>query len=126
MDLDAFTSRLGDGQGRVVAPDGSISFVLGDVEPGRLFELVAGDHVEVMQTTDLTGVALVRALVTLRVPKSVPAGLAWEASVIVDGVKRARATCAAGRTRSITDLVANVSKLAGSHEVGVRLELVAA
>jgi hypothetical protein len=46
--------------------------------------------------------------------------------VIVDGAKRARATCAAGRTRSISDLAANVSKLAGSHVVGVRLELVAA
>ena len=57
--------------------------------------------------------------------QGVPAGLAWEASVVVDGVKRSRMTCAPGRTRSITDLAANVSKLTGTHDVGVRLELVA-
>lgn len=125
MELDAFTCRLGDGQGRVVASGGELQFVLGDVEPGRRFDLALGDHVDVTQSTDLTGVALVRAIITLRAPKSMPAGLAWEASVIVDGAKRARATCAPGRTRAITDLAANVSKLAGAHEVGVRLELVA-
>ena len=86
---------------------------------------VAGDRVEVAQSTDLSGVALVRAILRMRVPKGVPAGLAWEASVVVDGVKRSRMTCAPGRTRSITDLAANVSKLTGTHDVGVRLELVA-
>jgi len=44
-------------------------------------------------------------------------------SIIVDGVKAARATCRAGRKRLLTDLAANVSKLTGLHEVGVRLEL---
>jgi len=126
MELDAFTSRLGDGQGRLVARDGEVRFVLGDAEPGRFFDLVAGDRIEVTQSTDLTGVALVRAIVELRMPQSIPPGLAWEASVVVDGVKYARTTCAAGRTRSITDLAANVSKLSGAHDVGVRLELVAA
>jgi hypothetical protein len=126
MELDAFTSRLGDGQGRVVAPDGEIHFVLGDAEPGRFFDLVPGDRIEVTQSTDLTGVALVRAIVELRVPQSIPPGLAWEASVIVDGAKYARTTCAPGPTRLIRDLAANVSKLSGAHDVGVRLELVAA
>lgn len=126
MELDAFTSRLGDGQGLVVAPDGEVRFVLGDAESGRFFDLVVGDRIEVTQSTDLSGVALVRAIVDLRVPQSVPPGLAWEASVVVDGVKYARTTCAPGRTRSITDLAANVSKLSGTHDVGVRLELVAA
>jgi len=126
MELDAFTSRLGDGQGRVVGADGEIRFVLGDAEPGRLFDLVPGDRIQVTQSTDLTGVALVRAILELRIPPSVPPGLAWEASVVVDGAKYARTTCAPGRTRSITDLAANVSKLSGAHDVGVRLELVAA
>jgi hypothetical protein len=125
MELDAFTSRLGDGQGLVVAPDGEVRFVLGDVEPGRFFDLTVGDRIEVTQSTDLSGVALVRAIVELRVPQSVPPGRAWEASVIVDGVKYARTTCAPGRRRSISDLAANVSKLSGPHDVGVRLELVA-
>ena len=123
MELDAFTSRLGDGQGRV-AVGGEVRFVLGDTEPGRFFDVVAGDRVEVTQSTDLTGVALVRVLARLRAPKGVPPGLAWEVSVVVDGVKQARMTCAPGRSRSITDLAANVSKLTGLHDVGVRLELV--
>lgn len=125
MALDAFTSRLGDGEGRIPTPAGEVRFVLGDGEPGRFFDLVAGDHVDVSQSTDLTGIALVRVLVRLRVPRGVPADRAWEASVVVDGVKRARMTCAPGCTRSITDLAANVSKLTGMHDVGVRLELVA-
>ncbi len=125
MELDAFTSRLGEGQGLVPSTEGALHFVLGDVERGRRFNLAPGDHVEVTQTTDLTGIALVRAIVTLRVPKIVPDNLAWEVSVVVDGAKRARATCAPGRTRRIAELAANVSKLAGDHAVGVRLELVA-
>jgi hypothetical protein len=54
MELTAFTSRLGEGQGRL---EPSV-FVLGDNEPGRTFELVRGDHVEVTQVVDLTGVTL--------------------------------------------------------------------
>ena len=129
MELDAFTSRLGVGQGRIAplnaAPaSGEYVFVLGEDEPGRVFELAPGDRAEVVQDTDLTGVDLVRAHLRLRVPASLPAGLGWEASIVVDGVKAARATCRPGRKREITDLAANVSKLAGVHQVGVRLELV--
>ena len=124
MDLDAFTGRLGNGQGRVATPAGEARFILGDTEPGRLFDLVAGDRVEVAQSTDLTGVALVRATLRMRVPKGVPAGLAWEASIAVDGVKRSRMPCRPGRTRAITVLTPNVSNLTGRHDFGVRTELV--
>ncbi len=129
MELDAFTSRLGLGQGRIAPANatpgsGDHVFVLGDDEPGRFFELAAGDHAEVVQDTDLTDVTLVRAHLRLRVPASLPSTHGWEASIVVDGVKAARATCRAGRVRLLTDLVANVSKLTGLHEVGVRLELV--
>jgi len=129
MALTAFTSRLGLGQGRIRpshAPTqaGELVFVLGDDEPGRFFELAAGDHAEVTQSVDLTGAALVRAVLRLRVPKTLPAGLAWEAAIVVDGVSFARARSGRGRERVITDLAANVSKLAGVHAVGVRLELV--
>ena len=126
MELDAFTSRLGAGQGRIVTQQGEVFFVLGDAESGHSFDLVVGDRIEVTQSTDLTGVALVRAVLELRVPPGMPHGFAWEASVVVDGVKYARTTCAPGRRRSITDLAANVSKLSGVHDVGVRLELVVA
>jgi hypothetical protein len=131
MELDAFRSRLGIGQGRIspqgaVPASGDFVFVLGEDEAGRLFDLAAGDHAEVVQDTDLTGVDLVRAHLRLRVSASVPAGLAWEVSVIVGGTKRARATALPGRERELTDLAANVSKLAGVHQVGVRLELMEA
>lgn len=129
MALTAFTSRLGRGQGRLAtskAAGGDYAFVLGDAELGRLFELAPGDHAEVTQQTDLTGVMLVRALLRLRVPASTPPGLAWEASIIVGGTKRASMRAKPGRERLVTDLAANVSKLSGLHTIGVRLELVTA
>lgn len=128
MALTAFTSRLGLGQGRLrtsKATAGEFAFVLGEVEPGRCFELAVGDHAEVTQATDLTGLDLVRAALRLRVPASMPPGLAWEASLVVDGTKLARVSAKPGRERLLTDLAANVSKLVGLHRVGVRLELVA-
>ena len=131
MELDAFTSRLGLGQGRIrptsiPAGSGEYAFVLGEDEPGRFFELALGDRAEVGQDTDLTEVDLVRAHVGLRVPAGVPVGFAWEVSIVVDGVKYASATARPGRSRTVTDLAANVSKLAGMHAVSVRLELVGA
>ena len=127
MELTAFESRLGLSQGRVQqaeAASGEYVFVLGDNEAGRIFELAPGDRAEVFQETDLTGVDLLRAHLRLRVPAGLPANLAWEASILVGGIKHAWATCPPGREREITDLAANVSKMVGLHEVGVRLELV--
>lgn len=131
MSFAVFTSRLGLGQGRVrptslPAGSGEYAFVLGEDEPGRLFELTVGDRAEVVQDTDLTDLDLVRAHFGLRVPAGVPAGFAWEASILVDGVKLAIATARPGRSRTVTDLAANVSKLSGMHTVAVRLELVGA
>ena len=126
MALTAFTSRVGQGQGRLrtsKAAAGEFAFVLGEDEPGRFFDLIAGDHVEVTQPTDLTDVKLVRVLLRLRIPASTPPGVVWEASIVVDGIKLARATARPGRERLVTDLGANVSKLSGVHTVGVRLEL---
>ncbi len=128
MALSAFTSRLGRGQGRLLTTNstsGDYAFVLGDDEAGRFFELAPGDHVDVTQTVDVTDVTLVRALLRLRAPASTPPGLAWEASLIVDGAKLARMRARQGRERFATDLAANVSKLTGAHVIGVRLELVA-
>ena len=79
------------------ATSGDYAFVLGDDEPGRLFELAPGDHAEVTQNTDLTGVMLVRAFLRLRVPASTPPGLAWEASIIVDGASDSLAGVTEGR-----------------------------
>jgi hypothetical protein len=120
MELTAFTSRLGEGQGR----HGPGVFVLGDDEPGRTFEFARGDHVEVTQVVELTGVTLVRTSLKVRTPKRMPLGFAWEVSIAVDGVKYSGVTLRAGSERSLDDLAANVSKLTGQHTVGVRLELV--
>ena len=129
MTLTAFDCRLGSGQGRLQRRTGTPGsgdwiFVIGDDEPGQRYDLAAGDRGEVSQPIDLTGADLVRARLHLRVPGDVPAGLAWEASITIDGVQAARATCRPGQERVLTDLAANVSKLAGVHLVGVRLQLV--
>ena len=130
MARTAFDSRLGTGQGRTPGPSGFATgdhvFVLGDAQPGWTALLNVGDHAEVTQEADLTEADLVRARLRLRVPADVPAGLAWEASLTVDGEKRARTLGRPGRTRDVLDLAANVSKLSGTHTVGVRLELVEA
>jgi hypothetical protein len=120
MELTAFTSRLGEGQGWL----GPGVFILGDDEALRLFELAPGDYVEVTQPVDLTHVSLVLSAMTLRVPASLPAGVAWEASLVVDGVQSAAFRGTPGRERAVSDLAANVSKLTGVHVVGVRLQLV--
>lgn len=133
--LTAFDCRLGVGQGRLpreaLAPgadpapgSGDFVFVLGDAEHGRRYDLDQGDYAEVTQPVDVTDADLVRASLHLRVPDDVPPGMSWEVSLVVDGVKQAQARCHPGRTRTITDLAANVSKLAGVHLVGVRLQLV--
>jgi hypothetical protein len=122
--MDAFSFRLGVGQGRITDPDGESRFVLGDAEPGWFFELEPGDHVEVIQAMDVTALSFIRASVDLNVPGSLPLTLEWEVSLVVAGAKRARARVTAGRKRRLTDLTANVSKLSGVHAVGVRLELV--
>ena len=129
MALTAFTSRLGLGQGRIrpqraTPASGEYLFVLGDEEPGRRVELAPGDFAEVTQAVDVTDVALVRCALRFRVPSGAPTGLAWEASLVVDGQKHARLLGRSGREHLVTDLAANVSKLSGVHTVGVRLELV--
>src|SRR5512133_1059178 len=128
MTLTAFTSRLGVGQGRIPEPgvaSGNYVFVLGDSDRGHFAELTPGDYVQVTQTTELTGISLIRVNLELRVPKGVPDGLGWNASVLVDGNRLASTTARSGRSRAISDLCANVSKLSGTPAVAVRLELVA-
>ncbi|HEU4410076.1 MAG TPA: hypothetical protein VFS43_32780 [Polyangiaceae bacterium] len=124
-DEGAFTARLGAGQGRAPEGDGH-AFVLGQAEPGWRGDVEAGDYAEVRQDVDLTGAALVRVWLRLRVPPDVPPGLAWQASLWVGGIRRASARAEPGRTRVLGDLAANVGALRGRHAVAVRLELVAA
>jgi hypothetical protein len=139
VELTAFTSRLGIGQGRIhptgaTPTDGDYVFVLGDDEPGRFFELEEGDMVQVTQSLDMSDVKLLRANLRFRMPEKLSIVLetedsevvnyGWEASIVVDNQKfgTIRST-KPGSDRIVTDLVANVSKLSGVHEIGVRLEL---
>jgi hypothetical protein len=129
MELTAFTSRLGESQGRLKPTSASPAggewvFVLGDEDAGRLYELAAGDHAELSQDVDVTDANLFRADLRLRVPCDLPETLAWEAQLRVDGATVASARCKPGRERHLTDLAANLSKLAGVHTLGVRLALV--
>ena len=105
------------------APSGDFVFILGDLEPGHLHELAAGDHAEVQQAVDVTVVDFVRATFRLAVPASTPVGFVWEVAITVDGGVVASALAGSGRIRTLTDLVANVSKLSGLRTVGVRLTL---
>ena len=126
LELDAFTNRLGLGQGRLVTPAGIFEFVLGDIEPERWANLVPGDRVGVSQEVDLSATDLIRLQGALRVPPSLPSAFAWEVSLVVDGATMARARGRAGRERVLPDVAANVSALTGVHQVEVRLELVTA
>jgi hypothetical protein len=120
--MDAFTARLGTSEGRVTQDDGTIVFVLGDLQAGRFHDLVPGDYVEIAQTANLTGIALVRVRGALRAP----AAGSWRVSLRVGGVEVAGLAGWAGKTRSVSDLAANVSALAAPTEIAVRLTLVAA
>ena len=120
--MDAFTARLGVSEGRVTDATGDVVFVLGDLEPGWFHDLVVGDYVEVAQTADLTGIALVRARGTFRAP----AAGAWRLALRVGGLEVAGLAGWPGRTRAVTDLAANVSAASGPTEVAIRLTLTAA
>lgn len=128
MELCAFTSRLGLGQGRIkpsnaLPASGEYAFLLGEDEPGRFFDLASGDYAEVVQDIVITGQKIIRIKLLLRVPEGLVSGYAWEAALIIDGSVVAKITCKTGRQRAITDLAVNVSKMTGVHQFGVRLIL---
>ena len=130
MALTAWNRELGTTQGRVdpqgfTPPQGEFVFVLGRDLPGLQQQLEVGDFVEVKQTANFGDTKLVRLRARMRPPSAVPAGVAWKASLRIDGGERASALLVPGRTRDRVDLAVNVSKLAGDHELGFRLELVA-
>ena len=124
----AFDIDLGRTQGRL-QPEGfspvtgQNAFVLGSDEPGHLHLLNPGDHSEVAQDMDCTGIDFVRARLRLRTPATMPTGMFWEASLLVDGVKQSSMVLDAGGKRDRADMAANVSKLSGTHQVAFRLEL---
>jgi hypothetical protein len=98
--------------------------VLGDLQLRRVAELTPGDFVQAEQAVDLTNERIVRARGSLRVLEELPVALAWEVSLSIDGVKRARLRVRGGQTKAIDDLAANVTRDRGMHTVAIRLELI--
>ena len=130
MAVTAWNRELGTTQGRVAPqlyapPEGTFAFVLGRDLPGLTQKLVVGDRVEVKQTASFGDTKLLRLRARMRPPTTVPTGLAWKASLRIDGVERVSTLLQPGRTRDRLDLATNVSKLVGDHELAFRLELVA-
>ena len=130
MALVAWNRELGTTQGRIAPrgfapPEGTFAFVLGRDLPGLSQKLAVGDFVETKQLADFGDAKLVRLRARLRPPATQPPGVAWKASLRIDGAERANALLAPGRTRDRLDLAVNVSKLSGNHELAFRLELVA-
>ena len=129
MALTAWNRELGTTQGRVaphgfVPPEGSFAFVLGRDLAGLQQKLNVGNFVEVSQTASFGDAKLIRLRARMRPPEAVPAGVAWKASLRIDGVERVASLILPGRTRDRVDLAANVSKLSGNHQLAFRLELV--
>ena len=121
--LTAWNRELGMTQGRIaprnhVPPEGTYVFVLGCDLPGLTQRFAVGDHVE--------DAKLVRLRARMRPSAATPAGVAWQASLRIYGEERTNVLLTPGRMRDRLDLVANVSKLVGDHELAFRLELVTA
>jgi hypothetical protein len=127
--LTAWNREMGTTQGRIAplgfAPQGTFAFVLGRDLPGLRQTLEVGDFAEVKQTADFGETKLVRLRARMRPPADVPVGVAWKASLRIDGAERASTILVPGRPRDRVDLAANVSKFSGDHELALRLELVA-
>jgi len=125
----AFTTQLGETQGRVADPQFTQVMVLGHDQPSWFADLAparlpsVGDHIQASQRTDLAGIDLIRVDGTFEV-RSLPQGVTWNATILVDGDRVASLQGRAGATRPLEDLAANVSAFTGLHTVTVRLELV--
>jgi len=128
--LTAFNLGIGTDQGRIdplnyTPPEGSFAFVLGSDIAGQLNDLEVGDYVEAKQTADFDTTTVVRVTVRTRAPVTMPAGIGWKFSLRIDGSERASQILVPDddlvRDR---ELAANVSQLAGDHELALRLELV--
>jgi hypothetical protein len=126
MELDAFTSDLGRSQGRIALPTEprTAVLVLGHLRPRHTARLRPGDHVQAEQEVNLSTERLLRTQGTLEVPHDLAPGLAWEVSLCVDGIKRARFMARAGEVKSIADLAVNIAQDEGLHVIALRLELV--
>ncbi len=125
-EMTVFNDRLAESNGRIrttAAVEGEYALVLGSHREGAMGRLAVGDHVQITQALDLTDDIILRADLTLRTPE-MPAGLGWQASLLLDDVVKVSTLGWPGRTRRVTDLAIPVSTLVGDHVFGIRLMLV--
>ncbi len=130
MALSPFDHLLGIEQGRiepqgVVPADGDFVFCLGADDQEIEFDLNAGDFVQVAQTADFDTTKIVKATIRTRAPlPALPAGLDWKLSLLIDGVERMSQLILADDDLTRDRVIAaNVSQLAGDHELAYRLTL---
>ena len=116
-------SRLGLSQGRLAGSAGGSSVFLGANVDGFEADLIDGDHVELLQTFDVTGLDLIRFNGTITVPRDMPDGWEWIVHLMLDGERVASRTGRPGQTIRFDDLAINVSKIDEDAQVGVRLEV---
>lgn len=121
-----WTVDAGTSQGRIKprgwpAVDGDYVFVLGQDVAGVYEKLAAGDHVDLAQTADLTGINIVRFAAHVR-PSSQSTAV-WHFALLIDGALAVFQSIVAGRERTRVDIGWDVAHLTGSHTIAFRLEL---
>ncbi len=130
MALTAWTARFGSSQGRAIPvnfppPDGEWVFIMGEDRAGVYRFLNVGDYAEVSATGSFGGAEVLRFSGQLRGPTSPPAGVAFKASILVDGIERTSRLLEAGRTRGLIDMGACIARDTANHDLTFRMELVA-
>jgi len=124
LNLTPFNHNLGVTQGRIETDNDQTVFVLGSIKPGDYHELTTDDGCVITQDADLTNVDLIRTSLEIRIPESTPDGYAWGVVLFADGQPMAIVVCRAGISRSLEELTVNVSKITGTHTVGIGFRLV--
>lgn len=129
--VNAFTRELGLQQGRlqpvgVTPADGDWALVLGTERAGDVWALNVGDYLEWTQTAQFAASTTLFRITAARFrgPAAPTVGAAWRFLLLVDGVERARHDIEAGRTVDKVTLAANVTALAGTYPITLRLEVV--
>ena len=129
--LTAFDVFFGGQQGRLdpttLEPtEGTFAFVMGvdGTIPTHLTDIAVGDFIQIAQTADFDTNNIVQIDVKMRGPSALAAGTTgWKLSLLINSVERMSRTIGANQVLD-TVFSANVSALAGDHELALRLELV--
>lgn len=128
MPSTPFNRRAGVTQLRIqptgAAPGlGSYVFCFGSDLPGVFVQANLNDGVELSQTADVTGIALVRFRAVLRPPSTAPVGGRWVFEWRVNATTYGSRELKAGRVLSIADGAIDTSQLSGNQTIKFRLRV---